>query len=224
MKANVNTNKKNQKKANNKPMKSLIIVDVQYDFCNPDGALYVKDSEKVIPTIIDYVTKHKEEINQIIFTRDWHLKKDESFKKNGGEWPVHCVQGTDGAAIDKTLYSALVQLRIPIVIVNKGCVYDHEEYGAFEHCGTFHHLYPNDKPVVGNCFFANVDSSSGCRIPNEDLIVCGIAGDYCVKETIKNLLKHWRFNISILLGGVASIDDGTKLDNFIKANNLKVVE
>lgn len=215
-------NKKNQVKEN-KPKKSLIIVDVQYDFCNPEGALYVKDSEKVIPAIIDYATKNKADINQIIFTRDWHTKKDESFKKNGGTWPVHCVQGTTGADIDNTLYTELLKLRIPVVVVNKGTVFDHEEYGAFEHCGTFHHLYPNDKPIVGNCFFANFDSSSGCRIPNDDIVVCGIAGDYCVKETIKNLLKHWKFNVEVLLDGIASIDGGTALMELIDEKNLKAI-
>ena len=215
--------KKNNKKVP-KEMKSLIIVDVQNDFCNPEGALYVPGGENVIQPIIDYVNKNKANLNQIIFTRDWHTKKDESFEKNGGKWPVHCVQGTDGANIESNLYSALAKSGIKISIVNKGTVPDHEEYGAFEHCGTFHHLHPNDPPHVKNCYFANTESSSGCRITTENLTVCGIAGDYCVKETMKNLLKHWRnFKISVLMNGVASIDGGTALNEFIKENNLKTI-
>jgi len=214
---------KNQKKAP-KEMQSVIIVDVQYDFANPSGALYVNGGEKTVPAIINYVEKNKDKINQIIFTRDWHTKKDESFEKNGGKWPVHCVQNTEGAEIDKTLYDALVQMRIPITIVNKGTVADHEEYGAFEHCGTFHHLHPNIEPVVTNCYFANCESSSGTRILNNNVVICGIAGDYCVKETIKNLMKHWRkFNISVLMDGVVSIDDGTALNELIKEKQLKTV-
>ena len=214
---------KNQKKAP-KEMQSVIIVDVQYDFANPSGALYVNGGEKTVPAIISYVEKNKDKINQIIFTRDWHTKKDESFEKNGGQWPVHCVQNTEGAEIDKTLYDALVQMRIPITIVNKGTVADHEEYGAFEHCGTFHHLHPNIEPVVTNCYFANCESSSGTRILNNNIVICGIAGDYCVKETIKNLMKHWRkFNISVLMDGVVSIDDGTALNELIDEYKLKTV-
>lgn len=223
-----NSRKKRDKdqKVMKKPedMKTLIIVDVQNDFCNPDGALYVEGAENVPNAIINFVNKNKDSINQIIFTRDWHLKKDQSFKNNGGTWPVHCVQKTDGAAINKKLYDEILQTKIPINIVDKGTVFDHEEYGAFEHCATFHHLYPNDKPIVQHCYFANVESSSGTRIINENIIVCGVAGDYCVKETIKNLKKHWRnFNIELFMNGIASIDDGTTLLEFATENNLKMI-
>ena len=54
---------KNQKKAP-KEMQSVIIVDVQYDFANPSGALYVNGGEKTVPAIISYVEKNKDKINQ----------------------------------------------------------------------------------------------------------------------------------------------------------------
>ena len=85
-------------------------------------------------------------------------------------------------------------------------------------------MHPNDKPSVKNCYFKNFDSSSGVRIINENLVVCGIAGDYCVKETILTLIKHWRkFKISVLMDGVASIDDGTTLNEVIESHNLQKV-
>lgn len=222
------TNKKKEKamkpKVKPEDMKTLIIVDAQNDFCNPDGALYVNGAEHLPSKILEFVNKNKDKINQIIFTRDWHQKKDKSFKDNGGTWPVHCVQNTEGAAINKKLYDTLVQSKIQVNVVNKGTVFDHEEYGAFEHCATFHHLYPNDKPIVQHCYFANIESSSGSRIINENIIVCGVAGDYCVKETIKNLKKHWRnFNIELFMDGIASIDDGSTLLEFATENNLKMI-
>ena len=36
-------------------------------------------------------------------TRDWHPPDHESFSEQGGPWPVHCVQGTPGAAFHKSL-------------------------------------------------------------------------------------------------------------------------
>ena len=219
-----NPNKPKVQKIKEEDMITVICVDDQFDFNDPTGALYVPGGENIDDAIIDYATKNKNRIKSFIFTRDWHTKKDESFEVNGGQWPIHCVQGTQGAEISKKLIDAIAKLGIPYVIVNKGTVPDHEEYGAFEHCGTFHHLHPNDPPHVKNCYFANTESSSGCRITTENLTVCGIAGDYCVKETMKNLLKHWRkFNISVLMNGVVSIDGGTALDEFIKENNLKTV-
>lgn len=203
---------------------TLVIIDKQFDFDDPAGALYVSGGENLNGPIIKFVNTNRKKVNQIIFTRDWHTKKDKSFKNNGGIWPDHCVQGTPGAEINKELYDTLFKTGIPVTIVNKGTVYDHEEYGAFEHCATFHHLHPNDKPSVKNVYFANYESSSGTRILNENVVICGIAGDYCVKESIKNLLMHWRhFKISVLMDGTASIDGGTALNELIEEKNLKKI-
>ena len=51
--------------------------------------------------------------------------------------------------------------------------------------------------------------------------VCGIAGDYCVLETIKGLRKFIGDEyITILTDYTASIDGGEKLINYIKENDL----
>ena len=202
-------------------MKSLIIIDFQYDFCNPLGSLYVKGAEEAKKGIIKYMENHNKSINQIIYTRDWHLDKDESFKKNGGIWPVHCVQNSNGAEIDKELYDQLEKYKIDTQIVNKGTVYTHEEYGAFE---NIKYEDENNKTDINNCFFSNYELSSGAKIINNNVVVCGLAGDYCVKESIKNLLKHWKFNLEVLVSGIASIDNGDTLKNFMKEKSLPIAE
>ena len=200
-------------------MKSLIIIDFQYDFCDPKGSLYVKGAEEAKKGIINYMEKYHQSFNQIIYTRDWHLDKDESFKKNGGIWPDHCVQNSKGAEIDKELYDNLAKYKIDITIVNKGTVPSHEEYGAFE---NIKYEDENKKTDINNCLFSNYELSSGAKIVNNNIVVCGIAGDYCVKESIKNLLKHWKFNLEVLTSGVASIDNGDTLKAFMKENKLSV--
>ena len=202
-------------------MKSLIIIDFQYDFCESNGSLYVKGAEEAKKGIIKYMEKNNKSINQIIYTCDWHLDKDKSFKKNGGTWPDHCVQNTKGAKIDEELYNELKKYKIDIQIVNKGTVYNHEEYGAFE---NIKYEDENNKTDIKNCFFSNYELSSGAKIINNNVVVCGIAGDYCVKESIKNLLKHWKFNLEVLVSGVASIDNGDTLKNFMKEHNLSLAE
>lgn len=202
-------------------MKSLIIIDFQFDFCDPKGSLYVKGAEEAKKGILKYMKDNHKSFNQIIYTRDWHLDKDESFKKNGGIWPVHCVQNSKGAEIDKELYDELDKYKIPITIVNKGTVYTHEEYGAFENIKYEDEKIKND---INNCFFSNYELSSGVKITNNNIVVCGIAGDYCVKESIKNLLKHWKFNLEVLVSGIASIDNGDTLKAFMKENNLSIAK
>ena len=238
MQTNKKQNKKNFVRKNNAPKKfdkknesvkapeekkiTVIIVDDQYDFSNPEGALYVPGGEKIDGPIDNYVGKNLSKVNQIIWTRDAHKAKDKSFEVNGGTWPIHCVDGTPGAQLPD-LYYKFMKMGIKSEIFNKGTDPNHEEYGAFEICVTYHHLHPNNKPQIKNCYFKNFDGTSGCRILNDDIVICGIAGDYCVKETIKNLLKHWRFNISVLMNGVASIDGGTALNELIEEKNLKKI-
>lgn len=217
-----NDKKFDKPKAPKEPDITVIIVDDQRDFSQPDGALYVPGGEKIDANIDNYVSKIRSRITQIIWTRDAHKDKDKSFEVNGGTWPIHCVDGTPGAALPD-LYNKFLKMGIKTEIFNKGTEPNHEEYGAFENCATFHHLHPNDKPQVKNCYFKNFDGTSGCRIINDNIVICGIAGDYCVKETIKNLLKHWRFNISVLMDGVASIDGGTALNELIEEKNLNKI-
>ena len=200
-------------------MKSLVIIDFQYDFCDPKGSLYVKGAEEAKKGIINYMEKNHQSFNQIIYTRDWHLDKDESFKKNGGIWPDHCVQNSKGAEIDKELYDNLAKYKIDITIVNKGTVPSHEEDGAFE---NIKYEDEKNKTDINNCLFSNYELSSGAKIVNNNIVVCGIAGDYCVKESIKNLLKHWNFKLEVLTAGVASIDNGDTLKAFMKEKKLSV--
>jgi nicotinamidase/pyrazinamidase len=51
--------------------------------------------------------------------------------------------------------------------------------------------------------------------------VCGIAGDYCVLETIKGLNDIINpEHISVLMDLVASIDGGEKLTEFLNNNGI----
>ena len=99
-------------------MKSLIIIDFQNDFCQPNGSLYVPKAEEAKKGIISYMQENSKNFNEIIFTKDWHTPEDESFKKNGGTWPVHCLQNSEGAEIDKELLLNLEKYNIPMKIFN----------------------------------------------------------------------------------------------------------
>lgn len=50
----------------------LLVVDMQYDFCSPHGALYVKGSEKDIVRAGKFISKNQDIIDQIILTQDMH--------------------------------------------------------------------------------------------------------------------------------------------------------
>ena len=186
-------------------MKTLVIVDFQNDFCNTNGTLYVKGAEEAKANLIKYLEVNKDNIDNVILTRDWHRPDDKSFKDNGGIWPVHCVQGEWGSRVDPAIISALNDLHLNFIYSNKGTNPDVEEYGAFSF------IQNTDEGII----VQNVNDSYVTVVGNTNLVVCGIAGDYCVKETVKNLKESGLFNIEVLLDCVASIDDGTTIKEFV---------
>jgi nicotinamidase/pyrazinamidase len=147
----------------------LVVVDVQNDFC-PGGALAVSDGDQVVPVLNKYIQFFRKSDAQIIYTRDWHPKDHASFKEQGGPWPPHCVQGTEGAKFHKDLTPPK-----PSEIVSKADKHD-EAYSFFQ--GTD---------------MAKILKQHGVR----NLYVGGLATDYCVKETVLDGLKHG-FNVVYL--------------------------
>ena len=191
--------------------KILVVVDVQYDFCNPSGALFVPGGEEVVNKVKDIISN----FDYVIFTKDSHSLKHCSFKENGGIWPVHCVWNSIGEGIPIELFKAANDYGV----VAKGGNVNEEEYGAFS----------DDLEFFYNIQFA-VDTEGKCSKPFsaycddvDELVVCGIAGDYCVVETLKNIVKWFKDTnrIKVYLDGVASIDGGIKLNAYMKENSIK---
>ena len=103
-------------------MDTLIVVDVQNDFC-PGGALAVDRGDEVVEPLNRMAAEHP----LVVATRDWHPPDHGSFEPNGGPWPVHCVQGTPGAE----LHDAVPRDRVDVVI-DKGQDPQTEGYSGFE--------------------------------------------------------------------------------------------
>jgi nicotinamidase/pyrazinamidase len=78
-------------------------VDLQYDFMNHNGNLYVPKSEKILNAVnkIQYLVK--EEQNKydlkIAFSIDEHDGQEPEMQSNGGLFPVHCMKNTIGCEL-----------------------------------------------------------------------------------------------------------------------------
>ena len=191
-------------------MITLIIVDCQNDFIT--GTMSVKGAKNAVEEIKKFIKSHQKEIDKIIFTVDWHPYNHSSFKKYGGQWPHHCIQYTPGACIEPKLLKYVQSFNIEYEVSQKGTIEELEQYGAFDEIE-----YVTDE-LGQHYYFDSVVTADA----NADFVVCGIAGDYCVKSTIENLLKE---NIcpKVFCPGIVSIDGGKIFSAFVKENKLEKI-
>jgi len=164
-------------------VKALVVVDFQKDFC-PGGALPVSRADKIIPKINRYIEFFFLRKLPVIFTRDWHPKATSHFKKHGGLWPVHCVQGTGGAMFPD-------QLAIPqgAIILSKGMGAKENSYSSFD-----------AKNKKKESFLAVLR-----RLKVKEIFVCGLATDYCVKYTVLEALKN-KFKVFVLTDAIKAVN------------------
>lgn len=155
-------------------MRALVLVDLQNDFL-PGGALAVREGDRVIPI----ANRLQHEVDLVVATQDWHPRDHASFAsqhagKRPGElitldglpqvlWPDHCVQLTHGAAFAPTLDTKRVAKIFP-----KGMDRRVDSYSGFFDNGRRH-----------DTGLADYLKLKGVR----ELLVCGLATDYCVKWT-----------------------------------------
>ena len=151
---------------------ALLIIDVQNDFC-PGGALAVPEGDAVVP-LINAMQKN---FDAVVLTQDWHPADHTSFAANhdGAEpyqviempygpqvlWPVHCVQGTPGAAFHAGLETDRADL-----VIRKGFRASIDSYSAF---------FENDHRTVTGLTGYLRERGIG------SVTLAGLALDFCVK-------------------------------------------
>ena len=187
----------------------LFIVDMQNDFI--DGSLAVKGGNDAVDNLIKHIDEldDKEHYNAVIITNDWHTENHISFK----EWPKHCVANTKGAKIPDRLMEKLMNTfgYDFVYFEYKGRSEDKDEYSIFDN-------ERNRKEVQS---LINGYSYDG---DDTDITVCGIAGDICVYNTIKDMISlGYKDRIEVLMDATASIDGGRKLNELIDTEHLRKI-
>jgi nicotinamidase/pyrazinamidase len=144
------------------PKQALIVVDVQNDFC-PGGALAVAQGDEVVEPLNELIDEFLERGDPVYKSRDWHQPTTKHFEKYGGTWPVHCVQNTKGAEFHPALRD---DPRIHVISKGLG---DTDCYSAFDETDLASELHEQGV---------------------EEVVVGGLATDYCVKNTVLDGLKN----------------------------------
>ena len=187
-------------------IKILVIIDPQYDFLDPRGSMYVKNNNLTY-NIHEYALKNN--FDEVIVTLDNHPVNHCSFNTQGGKFPIHCLKGSKGASYDGFIEDMIIKKSA--IIVEKGSYSDLEEFGAFNISVS----YEFDDYTLP-------EASWGDTM----VYICGVAGDYCVKETIKNIIDTSLVvdcnHIVVLKDLIVSTDDGSVLNKFIEEECLKI--
>ena len=194
------------------PNRLLIIVDPQIDFTT--GSLATAKG----PAAMDYLAKALNEgawknYGWIIVTQDAHPKNHCSFVEQGGVFPPHCVEGTEGMNVYPALQEVLTNImpNIPnIHYMQKGNLPEKEEFSIFQNEQSGEKLR---RTIEEFEHFEGID-------------ICGIATDYCVYETTKDLIAFYPANkVRIVTNCLAAVDDNdTKLADLMKENGIQGIE
>jgi nicotinamidase-related amidase len=153
-----------------------VVVDFRNDF-TPGGALAVAEGHAIADRVNELAADPRFDL--VVATRDWHPPGHGSFAEQGGPWPVHCVQGTEGAELHSALDRALVD-----VVVDKGQDSGSDGYSGFEATNLAELLHER-----------GIDK----------LTIVGLATDYCVKNTALDALRDG-FEVTVDSEGVRGVE------------------
>ena len=180
--------------------KTLIVIDMQNDFC-PGGALAVAGGNDIVGPINALMSS----FDAVVLTQDWHPANHSSFADNhpgaapfsatdmpyGPQvlWPAHCVIGSYGAEFHPEL-----DLTLADMVIRKGFRSDVDSYSAF---------FENDhKTQTG---LAGYLRERGLN----DLTFVGLAHDFCVAWSAIDAAKLG-FTVSVKEAAARAIDlDGS---------------
>lgn len=183
------------------PRVALVVVDMQNDFADPQGSLFVKGAGEILPLVNSESRLARDAGAFVVYTQDWHPESTPHFAKDGGVWPAHCVGGTWGAE-----FHPAVDVLGPSV--RKG-TNGEDGYSGFT----------MKDPVSGETTPTPLEGMLRER-GIERVVVVGLATDYCVSATAIDAARLG-FGTEVLQDAIASVDlqpdDGARAIQMMQA-------
>lgn len=122
--------------------KILVVVDMQNDFCAPDGVLTTPEAQAITPKVAQYIRDHANKNTVLFFTRDTH-DADYLNTQEGKKLPIpHCLKDTYGWELAPEIEEAIYDTR--------GKYFDFDTYYPY----VSDHII--DKSTFGSVDFQNL--------------------------------------------------------------------
>jgi nicotinamidase/pyrazinamidase len=169
------------------PATALLVVDLQNDFADPAGALYVPGGDAIVATVNREIHAALSAGSPVFYTQDWHPAHTPHFAQDGGVWPVHCVRDTWGAEL-------VPALEVEGVVVRKGMAGE-DGYSAF---GV---RDPRQPRRARRTHLATLLHARGVA----RVVVVGLATDHCVRETARDALRLG-FDVTVVRDATRAVD------------------
>lgn len=149
----------------------LLIVDMQNDFMPKEaaplgGRFAVPEGELASVVIVDLIKLAADRGAHIIATRDYHPYNHCSFQEEGGPFPSHCVQGSEGSFLFPPILEALDRARkagAKVDIVFKAFYAGADSFGGFPYSADYF-----QERTLG--------FTSGAQVPRAGLKCCTALG------------------------------------------------
>jgi len=172
-------------------MKDVIFfdIDTQNDFMLPEGKLYVKGAETIIPKLQMLFNFARVNNIPIISSVDAHKEDDKEFK----QFPPHCVKGTKGQEkIGATTLTSTITIpnkKIDVDIKKRTqIVIEKETFDVFSNPNTLNILK---------------------KLKPKRVVVFGVATDYCVKAVVLSLLKK-KYEVIVVEDAIKAVSPETE--------------
>lgn len=165
---------------------ALVVVDVQNDFADPEGSLYVRGAEQAVARVVEEVRAATAAGAPVLYTADSHPERTPHFTTDGGVWPVHCVAGTWGAELHP-------DLPVEGPVVRKGT-------GGEDGYSGFSVRDPRSGAESATELATLLHDAGATR-----LVITGIATDVCVAATVLDAVALG-FEVTVLADATAAVE------------------
>lgn len=175
-----------------------ILVDLQNDFC-PGGALPIEGGDEVVAELNHWIKAALAAGIPVFASRDWHPVDHPSFQEQGGQWPPHCLQDSQGAEFHP-------RLKLPgsTIKITKGVRLDQDQNSAFDKTGLAEELR---------------------RRGISRIWVGGLAEDVCVAATALDGRREG-FEVVLIAAGTRPVtpEGGRKARDHMRDEGVRMVE